>query len=27
MSKTQHEHKWTIVSHHWQCETCGMTYR
>jgi len=26
MSQKQHEHKWTIVTHHWQCEICGRTY-
>jgi len=21
-----HEHKWTVITSHWQCETCGRTY-
>ena len=25
-NKEKHEHRWRVVSDHWQCEICGRTF-
>jgi hypothetical protein len=25
-TELSHEHKWTVIISHWQCEICGRTY-
>jgi hypothetical protein len=25
-SKERHEHEWSVVSDHWQCEICGKVF-
>lgn len=26
VSEKQHEHRWTVITSHWQCEICGRTF-
>ncbi|SMH70595.1 protein of unknown function [Candidatus Nitrosotalea okcheonensis] len=25
-TQAQHKHQWSVISNHWQCNTCGKTY-